>query len=194
MDLLKKLYGLSIQPTDKITKEDQKFIDTLKKRYFKVTDQLLNCKKLFLEQEKLNSEAEELWEADRDGDYVHQAYSDDEKVWGARYYYTFKYPLKHVKGLIWSAYVSAEHDMIKYFSESYNLRMDYDDYREICKKIPEIFDFDHCLEWILSQTGGLSLTDTGIKLLKEDFAGEVNDRKNSPKLNKNTITFPDYMY
>lgn len=201
MELLKKLDSLNIQATDKISKEDLKFIDSLKKNYELLTSQLLSFKKLFTEQEKLNSEFEKLWESEEDRDYVHLSHGADKDTWGARYFFTFKYPLKHIKSLLSSAYYKAQSEMINHFNDIYSLRLDATDYQEICKNEQEIFDFEHCLDWIISQTGGLSLADSGIKLLKEDFASEVNRGINtyrnidySPKLNKNTITFPDYVY
>ncbi len=204
--LLDKLNKVDIKPVDKISQEDKAFLLKLNENYTVVVNQLIGIRTLLKEQEKLNSNFEKHYQVSEYDSISVKDSSDDDgkgKIWGARCMYTFKYPLKHVQGLIQQAKHKVITDVVDYFNESYTLILDNRKYYDTIKKKEEkeIADLDHVVDWVLTQTGGLTLKEMGIKLLKDNFQSEVNGRVNtyrntddSCKLNGITLTFPNFMW
>jgi len=179
LNLLDKLDSINVQATDKISTEDKKFISDLKKNYGVVIDQLSRVRASLQELKTTNRTAENLWESSGYGSIsVKNRWDKDEKFWGARYMFTFKYSLKYIKQLFSGAKHNAIGDIISYFNQAYILKLDSRHYTETIPEKDEenLLDIDHVVDWVLTQTGGLTLQEMGVKILKEDFTGECNGR------------------
>lgn len=199
VNLLDKIDSIEVKAEDRISQEDRIFVQNTQALYLKALSQLEEWDKLFKEKAKNQVEVEEGFETTEYGSVYSKG--ANEKDFTSRYQFTTQYPIMHIKKLKDCLNYSATREVITHFAGVYTIKLSIDDYEKVkSKKGKEDFkqvDFENIVDWILHQTGGISLKDKGVQELKDKFTSEVNwSRDSAPrtKISKNMVSLTDYQW
>lgn len=186
-NILDKFKKIEIKSTQKISNEDLAYCEKTQSQYEKAVEQINFYMKAL---QSLH---------DKDPNKLHEFYSYRNGVetirtvreleWNERHFFTPLYGIYNCKKYLTDLKKNFINKIKNYFESSYNLKLDLKSLDECEKEI----HYTDIIELIIDCCGGISLNETGLENLKEEFRNRIY-YQNRVKKKNNKISLDNYVY